>query len=127
MEAPEKCRWYSLPFFEGIIMKKIVPLCILLFSGLSLAKDERADPCLQYSDLAEQIMKSRQSEVPMAKLVSTFNEWDGNSAQKQLVKELIIDAYERPAFRTPENQSHEVVEFQNKVYLACTKSRSGKT
>lgn len=106
-------------------MKKILPLICLIFSGLSLA-DESHDPCLQYSGLAEQIMKARQSEVPMAKIISTFKEWGGTSAQKDLVRELVIDAYEKPAYRTPENQNHEVVEFQNKVYLACTKSSARK-
>lgn len=37
-------------------------------------------------------------------------------------KGMVISAYERPRFRTPENQKTAAIDFQNDIYLQCIKS-----
>ena len=70
--------------------------------------------------MAGSIMKSRQNEVSMAKLMKATAE---DQATDALGAEVIKDAYNTSAFRTEENQKRAVSQFENKWFMICLKAK----
>jgi hypothetical protein len=99
----------------------------IIVSGLALStsnvfaakpSDETLSYCTSISEMAAAIMKSRQNEVSMAKLMKATA---GDAATDALGAEVIKDAYSTSAFRTEENQKRAVSEFENKWFMICLK------
>lgn len=77
--------------------------------------------CTSVSEMAGSIMKGRQAEVSMAKMMKATS---GDPQMDNLGADIIKDAYKTSAFRTPENQNRAVSEFENKWFSACLEARS---
>ncbi|NWC96056.1 MULTISPECIES: hypothetical protein [unclassified Pseudomonas] len=85
---------------------------LTLFTNLALAakpSDENLSFCTTLSELAGSIMKNRQDEVSMDKMMKVIT---GEPGLEALGAEIIKDAYSTSAFRTKENQKRAVSEFE---------------
>ena len=102
--------------------KKIIAGVVLGMISISALAEEKRDPCLWVSNLAERIMKSRQNEVPMAKIMGVVSGGEAPDEMKKIMKDMVIDAYESPAFSADVNKANAVSKFQNEMYLACVKA-----
>lgn len=76
--------------------------------------DEIHAQCSEFASLAKVIMEKRQAETPVVSLIEV--------AEGEDVRDLILAAYERPAYRTPESQAREISKFENAAYLSCNKA-----
>lgn len=101
---------------------KVIAGLLMGLASLSSIAEEQRDPCLWVSNLAESIMKSRQNEAPMAKVMGVFSGGDAPDEIKKVMKDMVIDAYESPAFSSDANKAKAVAQFQNEMYLACVKA-----
>ena len=103
----------------------IVLVIVFCFAGIGLAEESETkkltmDQCAKISELAGQIMKSRQRNVPMTNVINIF------PAGSPWI-EIVIKAYEMPRMSVEENQQNMIQDFQNQLYLECAKAvTSGK-
>ncbi|MFD2405672.1 hypothetical protein ACFSVK_07665 [Azorhizophilus paspali] len=72
--------------------------------------------CDLVGDLAKAVMNNRQIGTSAQRVI----ELGGGS---ELMKLLVIMAYESPAYSVIDNQERAAVEFQSKIYLMCIKGR----
>lgn len=72
--------------------------------------------CEKRGESARAIMRARQNRLSMSKVMSATN---GSEA----VRNLVISAYEHPAFRTDDAQQAAIAEFGNAAELACYKAQ----
>lgn len=94
-------------------MKKLlIGLTALALSGQTFAVEDDFDLCDQWSTLASSVMKSRQAEVSISKLINLAK------GQKPII-EVVKMAYKRPAYSVEENQEREIKQFANEVYMIC--------
>lgn len=98
-------------------MKKLLIAAAMTLS-LGAAADDKADTCDLVNKLAHSIMDARQRGVDMAEAMRLANE----SSISDLIKPIIIAAYEKPRYSVEENQRNAVTDFKNAVYLVCVKS-----
>lgn len=96
---------------------------VFCFAGISLAEETETneltmESCARISELAGHIMDSRQSNVPMTDVVNVF------PAGSPWI-EIVIKAYEKPRMSVEENQQNMIQDFQNQLYLECTKAVTG--
>lgn len=101
---------------------KIIAGLVMGLTSLSSIAEEQRDPCLWVSNIAERIMKSRQNEVPMAKIMGVVSGGEAPDEMKKIMKDMVIDAYETPAFSTDTNKAKAISQFQNDMYLGCVKA-----
>ena len=95
---------------------------ILAVSILATATPAHAKPhCETIAGLAASIMNGRQNGMTLTESINISNESE-NEAVRNLSVALTMDAYEKPRYSTPEFRQREVVEFQNKVHLACLRA-----
>lgn len=93
-------------------MKKILLIALALLAGTSQADDDKSDTfCTAINSLAKSIMTARQQGVSLAQAIEV--------AEGSAIKAIVLDAYERPRYRTEDNQQRQVVEFQDEWYMAC--------
>lgn len=79
------------------------------------------EDCKSIEMLSTVIMKSRQNNVPMSKIIDVSIA-HGNI---EAIKPVIIDAYNQPVFAT-ENYKHQAIsKFSNKWFLECYKVVGG--
>jgi len=98
----------------------IVMLIAVCFAGISIAEESKTkeitmDDCKLLSELAGQIMDSRQKNIPMTNVVNIF------PAGSPWI-EIVIKAYEKPRMSVEENQQNMIQDFQNQFYLDCVKA-----
>lgn len=89
--------------------------------GIENPEDEELsvhETCLSYSELAASIMGARQRGVPMSRMMKIA---DGD----KMTEAMLIDAYDRPRMNLEENQLEMTRDFENQIYLACTKNLRG--
>ena len=93
-------------------MKKLLLATILTIGSMSAFADEQKDECLFAHQLATVIMKNRQLEEELPRMIKIAN---GN----KVIEQVVLMAYDRPAFSLEKNQKREVKEFANKIYAQC--------
>ncbi|WP_217476617.1 hypothetical protein [Stutzerimonas stutzeri] len=99
--------------------KAIVAGAIALLASAGVSADQkRTAQCAQISEVASEIMKTRQAGVSMAKMMEVPSEGDLGD----MLRGLTIAAYEKPRYSTPEMRQREIEDFQNDVYLNCIKN-----
>ena len=96
-------------------MKKIIlPLIFLSISSPLQANDWRA-LCGDISGLASQVMKSRQSGIPMSAMIQATQ---GDS----MMENMIISAFETPRYSSEKVKKRTIEDFRDKIYLECIKA-----
>ena len=71
--------------------------------------------CKTFSQTAESLMSARQNGVPMSKAMEI-------AGDNPLMKAMVSDAYDRPAFSMEENKLKTIREFGDTAYSICWKS-----
>lgn len=79
----------------------------------------QAQDCKVIGDLAETIMKARQTGVTLSEIISL-------PTATTLGKRMAIDAYKRPRFSTDEFQQSAITDFRAEWEVACYEVRSKK-
>ena len=96
------------------MLKKI----IIIFAMASSATLAKADPhyCEKVGNLAEWVMKARQSNMPMSQIMKEVGD-DG------LALAIVRDAYSVPRFLSSEWIDNAIMDFRNDAELVCYNSR----
>ena len=90
-------------------------VCLLLPSGASA---NEAELCSSVANLARVIMALRQVEAPLSKMMEL--------AEEEVVRRIVLAAYERPAYSALENQERATNKFANDIEHACYTSGWGR-
>ncbi|MGC5702955.1 hypothetical protein J4P02_22370 [Pseudomonas sp. NFXW11] len=106
------------------VFSRIGILSILALSANNALAAKPSDEVLSYctsvSEMAGSIMRNRQDEVSMAKMMRASA---GDPFVDALGAEIIKDAYSTSAFRAEENKKRAVSEFENKWFSICLKAK----
>jgi hypothetical protein len=76
--------------------------------------------CKSYSQLAAEIMRGRQGGVAMSASMDAAGQGDG--AQAEITRKMVIAAYEKPRMSTESNQQRMITDFENDTYLSCVRA-----
>lgn len=95
---------------------KLATLTLIAVIGTAAA-EEKQDVCVQVDALAQSVMEARQAGVQLSRMISIAKQ----TGTYDLIKPLIIAAYDRPQFNGEAYQRKAVNEFKNQVYLECIK------
>lgn len=85
-------------------MKKLA-LALMLFANVANAD------CKDVGDLAEALMKARQLNVPISKIIEKVPKLKG----------LTLEAYKYPAYSSERYRTKAIKEFRNRAEIACYK------
>lgn len=80
-----------------------------------------ANPCEQVGELANSIMTKRQGGVPIAQAMSTIVHDDLEKPIAELFTLIILEAYGQMGYSTEKMQQRSIVEFTNRMTVACYK------
>lgn len=97
-------------------MKVLMLVLIMLFGVLVNAKTPQ-EICKDYYNFAETVMKSRQSNTSIIKLVEIVGD-------NKALNTIILEAYKVPLYQTDSYKVQAQKDFANKIYLTCTSSIS---
>lgn len=84
------------------------------------AQETLDQKCGAIGTMAEAVMKSRQFEVPMSKVMASTDKYA--SPLRETLRDMIRQAYSRPSYYTPEAKADEVNRFRNEWEAACYKA-----
>lgn len=106
-------------------MKAVIIALLLagLVSAANAATKEKASFCDTLSSYAHTTMDARQHGVSMRDTIKIVDRLDLDDSMKGLLRDVIEDAYSKPAFETKAYQRKAVSEFENLWYLSCYKAR----
>lgn len=91
-------------------------IALALTAQATLSKDEQ---CAHIGDVAEAIMVKRQSNEPLSKVLALFDD----DPAKDLMRAIVIRAYDAPGFQTPSLQRQEAASFRNYWETLCHRSK----
>lgn len=87
--------------------------------NISLVRADANESCRGYSEFAEQVMTMRQAEVPVFDVIDEMTAIGFADDLEKLLKGMILDAYERPAYNSEQLQKRAIKEFTNSMALSC--------
>lgn len=100
-------------------MGKII-ICALL---TGLAAPVLADSsCAKYGEMASVILETRYSGASMSQIMGIMEESFNGQAERAAARDLVIAAYEVPAFVSAKAQARAVRQFRDEAELECYKS-----
>lgn len=103
-------------------MKKTIAITSLIIATVAHADDKTGptndDVCRAWGSLAAKIMELRQDEAPLSRAL----ELAGSGEQNEITRNIVMKAYEQPAYQSPNNQKRAVDTFRNQIELGCFKS-----
>lgn len=106
-------------------MRLALTLCLALVAAPALAQGpdrvSEEELCASFGEMAQAIMGARQAGVSLSASLKIANEAD--EGDRELVRSIVMAAYERPAFSTQAYQDREAAEFGNQMHLTCLKAR----
>lgn len=99
-------------------MKRILLSATFLIAFcVNALADENVDAlCASMGLSASIIMEARQRDVPMSTLLTAIS-------SESPRRNVIMMAYQTPAYRTPEMQRQAIAAFRNRIELICYQSR----
>ncbi len=104
-------------------MKNTIASSVLVLAALapSAQAEDKVALCKSYAVLGQAIMTARQSNMPMSKVL----EFEPSDTQlhRKFVTLAAMNAYEVPAYRSPEFQQRAIGIFRDEVMLSCMKSK----
>lgn len=96
-------------------------LMLTFLAGNALADDTETG-CHELGEMSKSVMLARQAGVPISKVLDTAKRNSPDPVVLQLLKAIIIEAYEKPRFDTEAIKERVISEFGNSVEVACLKS-----
>jgi len=103
-------------------MKIIIVLVSTLLLSMPIYSSAEDDICGSLESLAGRIMESRQNDIPMSALVNELTKMEDKKLA-DLVRQMIIDAYEISSYSSDSYKEKAVLEYRNSIYLECIKAR----
>jgi hypothetical protein len=103
-------------------MKKLIIAIITVVFMFSVSFANAGVDCEKIEKLARAIMEKRQDGYQMSTLMGVMNKND-NEAAKNILKIMIIDAYDYPNYSTVEMERETITEFGNKYYKHCVEQQ----
>ncbi len=106
-------------------MNKIIMITAIVL-GLSFPAfaENDMEVCASIAEAAKLAMELRQMNIPMIQVLKITEGHTGSEAE--LMRGIILEAYNQPRFSVDKNQKNAVTDFENKVLLECLKARSSK-
>ena len=80
--------------------------------------------CAEVGDAAERIMTTRQSEVPMSKVMAAAAKVP--EGWRDTLRRIVVSAYEKPTYYSPQAKAEEVMRFRNEWEAACYRDLAAK-
>jgi hypothetical protein len=102
------------------IKKAIIAGAIFTGAVSSVQANPIAEGCRQYEGLARSIMQHRQEETSMSRLFGMID--TGDAKVDNVVKLILLDAYEQTGWASEDRQGKAVREFGNKWWKECVKN-----
>lgn len=96
-------------------MKTLLKSLVMGAAFVAAVEATAAEPieiCQTYYEFGENVMKSRQSGVPMPELIAVVE-------GEELLVNVIRAAYRQPRMNVEENQQRYITDFANDVYAEC--------
>lgn len=105
-------------------MNKIFKFTIfstLLMFALPAISDSNNDNdnCKNMAEFAKNLMKNRQSEVPLTRVVEIIKEQELESESEEFQMYLALEAYDEPLWSGQEHKQRAIIEYENKIYSLC--------
>lgn len=97
---------------------RALALVVALTVNTGAAAQEGAG-CKMVGDIAAQVMQLRQNEVGLSTVMEKVAGAVDDAEAKELIKAIIMAAYEQPAFSTSANKTAAVAQFRNDVEFQC--------
>ncbi len=96
----------------------------MLAATPALAQGMDAGDCPSLGGMASTIMEARQEGFVMSDLMAIVDvaapqSSDYTPEYHAIARSVVIDAYNQPAFRTPEHRARAIVDFRNSVEAIC--------
>jgi len=95
-------------------MRYLIATFLLVIGANAQANDTWKKQCSDISDTAKAVMNARQAGVPTAKLMEVAGDNKG-------METMIIQAYERPRYNSPEYKARASVDFAETWYVTCVR------
>ena len=98
-----------------------IVLAATVLVGTAVKADELGVYCSSMAQLAEGVASAHQAGVSLGVLLSKMEKTiapEGQSATRSL----IVAIYDRPRFRTEENQKQEIADVRDEMHVECLKS-----
>lgn len=80
--------------------------------------------CAEVGDAAERIMTTRQAEVPMSKVMAAAAKVP--EGWRDTLRRIVVSAYEKPTYYSPQAKAEEVMRFRNEWKAACYRDLAAK-
>ncbi len=100
------------------LSRRTVLALALLASPANAVSPEAQKLCARHGMFAEEVMKSRQSGVPLSAMLSTV---DAESTVAEAARQIILTAFETRRYFSPDMQQRAVEEHREKYELICFK------
>jgi translation initiation factor 2B subunit (eIF-2B alpha/beta/delta family) len=98
----------------------IIAIAALAFAQPVLAQNKDPEFCTNIEAVARSVMKARQSNVSMTKVMKIVADHFPND--NGLMRKIVIQAYEKPLYSTAEYQEREAEEYANHWAMLCYKA-----
>ncbi|WP_305967426.1 hypothetical protein [Marinobacter salsuginis] len=93
-------------------MRKLMLCLLVVLPSISLAEQPS---CEDVSDLARDVMRNRQANIPMAEMMKA-------TEGMPMVQSIIKEAYKIPRYGSEEFKRDAMTDFSNNWYMACLES-----
>ena len=95
-----------------------IAISMTLLTTSVQADSRKEELCEAISSFANTVMASRQDGVSIQRMLATVN---GSDTIHRLMKKIIVNAYESPAYSTSSVKQKSITEFENKWTVYCIK------
>lgn len=100
-------------------MKKFISAASAILVLMSSVYAEEKLTCEDIASIAKSTMQLRQREHPMSNIMKSVQ-------GEPMFEKIVLLAYSKPSFRSPEYVERAVAEFENLIYLSCLKNKKDK-
>lgn len=109
-------------------MKSTIIAMSIALASTGIAAESALEGCAKVATMANEMMSSRQSGVPMAQVMTAYTFPNDNQEEdgKKMYEDMVIDAYSRRRAHTDHNQRRMVEDFENDIYLSCIRVLRGQ-
>jgi hypothetical protein len=102
---------------------KVFSLTVALWIGITCSAGAFTDEeCKAMGGLAEQIMGLRQKEASLSTVLERVGAAVKGTNAEALVRQMVLAAYDQPAWGTAERKVEAIAEYRNAVELQCFKA-----
>lgn len=100
-------------------MKTIITMSLILMLLSSTVSAAALKDCTAYAEFAETVMRVRQDNRDMIKVLKVIEKYDPES--KRWMELVITGAYDKPLFSSLKYKQRSIMEYKNAVFNNCYK------